>query len=160
MSFPEYDGLRLSQQSDVQLQEVTESVFAALCDDPVSGGEDRGAESVQVPPDADEDDDFAVVRDDKKHRLRQQQAKKSASRGTIPCVFREFCTKGNGCSFGHTAEESELFEANMGKSPYKLLKLKAFTNIHCVADSKRCRFKHQHEMWFCISCAKFCREQH
>jgi len=79
--------------------------------------ERTGEQSLFMPPDADEDDGFAVVRDDKKHRLRQKQAKKSDSRGTIPCVFREFCTKGNGCSFGHTAEEIELFEAHMGKSP-------------------------------------------
>mmetsp|Transcript_108116 Transcript_108116/g.290297 ORF Transcript_108116/g.290297 Transcript_108116/m.290297 type:complete len:185 (-) Transcript_108116:103-657(-) len=143
-----------------KLPRLTESVFAALCDDPDSGGEDRGAESVQMPPDADEDDGFAVVRDDTKHRLRQKQAKKSDSRGTIPCVFREFCTKGNGCSFGHTAEEIELFEAHMGKSPYKLRKLKACTNLHCVAYSKRCPFKHKDEEWFCISCADFCPEQH
>lgn len=104
---------------------------------------------------------MAGIRDDNRRKQREEKKLKDDWKvgnkaGTRPCKFREFCPKGERCTWEHNDAERATFRMHGGTSPFKLSKYRDCQKDACKkqqAVRDLCPFFHVGlESRLCLSC--------
>jgi len=118
--------------------------------------------------DAQEDNDFKLVRNGPASSQHAKRALKSKVRHTTRCQYREFCPKGLHhatqaplCDFSHTPAEVHLWQEHL-TMPFTYLKgyyINSWCRKHAsIVQAPECPFLHADQPFFCYNCGKFAEE--
>ncbi|KAJ4292886.1 hypothetical protein N0V88_005546 [Collariella sp. IMI 366227] len=105
-------------------------------------------EIVDSCEDDDDDDGFKEVNRGSKRR--RNWFKKIESTSRMRCNWREYCSRGSDCNYGHTNEEEEYFRVYGSR---KAKKTKRCNNPECI-KGRTCLFAHSDAELFCPTCGK------